>query len=359
MLRVASRAVVVCASVIFAMGCAGGDPETSGGALAEEPLVDSSPFPRDLDRMLAHPEHCSAVDLDHVWTVEHDVRVGRGRFVHVVERFTLRGWLSWPHRGVLMLPGTIVRGDFYEVDVDGYRFQSELAEHGMFAFTVDYEGSGDSSYPEDGSTVTHSFLVDESRTVLTAMRALRAIPRMDIVGESNGGAIAAELCSDGGRTRSCVMSSMIYAEGTPFFNAVFLDPGFLAFIGSQPNNYLDVTPALYFNIAARSSPDVTGWILTHEPGLYATAPLLVPITLPWFDPTHARVPGLIIQGTEDDIATQVDNDALALAYGSAHHAGGHATVARIAHAGHVPRVEPSPVHDEYGSLVLDFLDPPH
>lgn len=359
MISAVSRVIVACASVVFAMGCVGGDPETSGGALVEEPLVDSSPLPRDLAGLLEHPEGCSDVDLDRVWTVEHDVRVGSGRYVHVTERFSLRSWLRWPRRGVLMLPGTIVQGDFYDIDVDGYRFQTDLARRGFFTFAVDYEGSGDSSYPADGSTVTHSFLVDESRTVLAALRALRFIPRMDVLGESNGGAIAAELCSDRTRVRSCVMASMLYAEGTPFFNAVFLDPGFLAFIGSQPNGYLNVTPDLYFNIAARSSPDVTSWILANEPGVYATAPLLVPVTLPWFDPTHARVPGLVIQGTEDDIATQPDNEALVLAYGSAPRAGGHATLVRITGGGHVPRVEPSPIHDQYQDAVFEFLDPHH
>jgi hypothetical protein len=153
---------------------------------------------------------------------------------------------------------------------------------------------------------------------------------------------------------------MIYEEGTPFFNAVFLDPAFVAFIDSQPNGYMNVTPDLYFNIAARSSPDVTAWILSTQPGTYAVEPLLAPArALPWFDPTHARVPGLIIQGTEDDVATQADNDVLASLYGSASGAGGHATVARIVGGGHVPRVEPSPVHDQFGSLVIDFLNPPH
>ncbi len=77
--------------------------------------------------------------------------------------------------------------------------------------------------------------------------------------------------------------------------------------------------------------------------------------MPWFDPTHGQVPALIIQGTEDNVATQADNDALAAAYGSASDGGGLATVHRIPGAGLIPRVEPAPINDLFTQAVLDFL----
>lgn len=358
MIEGSSRRFAVLAALTWVAGC--GTPEASAPALAAEaPLVESERLPAELLAWMAHPEACSAHDLDRVFVVEHDVRVGRGRHVHVTERFTLRSWLSWPHRGVLLLPGTVVTGSFYELDVDGYRLASDLARRGLFTFAMDSEGSGASSYPADGTTVTHDFLVAEARVVLRALRTLRLVPRMDVLGESNGGGIAAELCADALRTRSCVMASMLYAQGTPFFEAVFLDPGFLAFLTSQPDGYLDVGPPLYFNIVSGTSPEVAAAILATQPGLYATGPLLEPTALPWFDPTHARVPGLVIQGTADNIATAADADALVAAYGSADGAGGTATLVRIEGAGHIPRIEPAPASDTYRDAVIDFLDPPY
>jgi alpha-beta hydrolase superfamily lysophospholipase len=339
--------------VVLSIGCADAPPVEETSA----PLVESGALPADVVHLLHSGDDLDPADLDRIYTVDHFVRVGSGRRVHVVERATLRAWLSWPHRGALLLPGTVVESSFWDIDLDGYRFQSELASRGFFTFAVDYEGTGQSTYPADGLSVTHDFLVDESRTVLRAMRILRLVPRMDVIGESNGGAIAAELCADQARTRSCVLSSMLYREGTPFFQAVFLDPGFIAFLEGQPGGYLDVTPPLYFNIVSRTSPDVANVILSTQPGVYAVGPLLAPTTLPWFDPTGARVPALVIQGTEDNIATQADAEDLVASYGSAHHHGGEATLLRIDGAGHIPRIEPSPIHEQWNDAVLDFLDP--
>jgi pimeloyl-ACP methyl ester carboxylesterase len=340
---------------LWSLVAACGAEVPEGVSETEASLVEGDPIPAHLWGALSGD--CDPAELDRVITLEHDVRVGRGRRVHVTERFTPRAWLRWPRRGVLLLPGPVVEGSFYELDVDGYRFASDLAAEGLFTFTIDYEGSGASTYPSSGSTVTHDYLVDEARRVLAALRLSRGIPRMDVLGESNGGAIAAELCADRRRVRSCVLASMLYVEGTPFFTAVFQDPGFLAFLASQPDGYLAVGPELYFNVVARSSPDVTAAILATQPGVYAVAPLLEPATLPFFDPTAARVPGLILMGTEDDIATQADGDLLAADYGSAPGAGGTATLVRLEGAGHIPRVEPPPTADAFRDAVIEFLDP--
>jgi pimeloyl-ACP methyl ester carboxylesterase len=343
--------------VALGEGCAG-DPE--GGTLASDPaaLVESEDVPREVTERLRDLRHCDDHALDHVYTVHHHVRVGRDRNVHVVEMFTLRAFLGRERRGALLLPGPVSVASFYEIDVDGYRFQSDLARLGMFTFVPDYEGAGESTYPADGFSVDQDFLVGEMRTVLAAMRSLRAIPRVDVIGESIGGGIAAELCDDATRVRSCVLSSMLYREGTPFFTSVFLDPGFLGFLRSQPNGYLDVGPSLYFNIVAGTTPDVGAAILATQPGVYAVGPLLAPTNLPWFDPTEASVPGLVIVGTLDDIQTQADADDLAAAYGSHHHR--HRPSARVVHiagGGHIPRVEPAPINTQFFDAVVDFVDP--
>lgn len=333
---------------------------TEGGveaAVVEAPLVETERLPDGLEDRLRDLRHCGARELDRVYTVHHHVRLGAGRSVHVTERFTLRAFLRHNRRGVLLLPGDVVVGSFWDLDVDGYRFQTDLAREGLFTFAPDYEGTGESTSPPDGLAVDHPFLVAEQRAVLRAMRTLRGIGRMDIVGESAGGAVAAELCADATRVRSCTLASVAYVEITPFAEAVFLDPGFIAFLESQPNGYIDAGPELYFNITGRMTPDVAAATLATQPGVYAVGPLLSPLTLPFFSPNQARVPALIIQGTEDNIAEQIDSELLADAWGSAHAHPPPATVVRIVGAGHIPRVEAEPMRSDFADAVVDFLDP--
>jgi pimeloyl-ACP methyl ester carboxylesterase len=255
---------------------------------------------------------------------------------------------------VLLLPGTFSTGSYYNLDVEGYRFQDTLAREGYYAFAVDYEGSGDSTYPEDGYAVDHDYLVASMRPILQTIRLLRLVPRVDVLGESNGGSIAAELCDDAHRVRSCVLSSMFYVDGTDFYDAVFLDPGFVFFLTHQPNGYLDAGPEMYFNITSRMPPAVAAETLATQPGRFALGHVVDGLgTLPWFDPTRAAVPALIVQGTEDNVATQNDVDLLAADYGSV--GGGHATIVRIEGAGMIPRTEAAPYNQIWTEEVLEFL----
>lgn len=340
-------------------GCAPeGDPATTDVGASAEALHGSEiePLPPEvLSRLVRHRELDDS-ELDEVFMLDHLVAVGPGRRIHVTEAFTVRGWLSWPHRGALLLPGALSTAEFMNLDVDGYRFQEQLAHEGYFAFSVDYEGAGSSTYPASGYDVDHASQVETMRRVLRSIRILRLVPRVDIVGESNGGAVAAELCAERWAARTCVLSSMLYTESTPFFDAVFLDPGFVWFLSNLPDGYIDATPDFYFNIVAGMPPAVAAETLATQPGRYAVGPLLAPVGgLPWFDPTRAAVPGLIIQGTQDNIALQSDADALAAAYGSDPLGGGVATVVRIEGGGHIPRVEPAPINGAWNQAVIDFL----
>lgn len=350
---------IVVGLAALAIGCMGAEAQEppAGAAVASEAaLFGTDPLPHEVIHQLINYQHLTEAELDEVYELHHFWRVGAGRRVHVTETFTIRSWVQWPHRAVLLLPGTFSLGSFYNLDVDGYRFQDTLAREGYFAFAVDYEGSGSSTYPADGYDVDHDYLVAANRPILQYIRLLRLVPRVDILGESNGGSVAAELCDDRRVARSCIMTSMLYEEGTDFYNAVFLDPGFVYFLLNQPNGYLDAGPELYFNIASRMSPEVAAATLSTQPGRFAMGHVASGLgTLPWFDPTHGQVPALIIQGTEDNVATQADNDALAAAYGSASDGGGLATVHRIPGAGLIPRVEPAPINDLFTQAVLDFL----
>lgn len=356
MKNLVSRSLVVALSSL-ALACAGAEASSAEDlGVTEEALFGVDPLPAELRGALAHHASLTPEQLDQVYELHHFLRIGDGRRVHVTETFTVGSWLAWPHRGVLMLPGTLSLGSFYNLDVDGYRFQDTLAREGYFAFAVDYEGSGSSTYPADGNAVTHDYLVAEIRRIVPQLRLLRLVPRLDVLGESNGGSIATEICDDRRSVRTCVLSAMLYADGTDFFDAVFLDPGFVYFLTHQPEGYLTAGPELYFNIAARMSPEVASATLSTQPGRFAAGPVIVGLSgLPWFDPTHAQVPALIIQGTEDSIATQADADDLAADYGSASDGGGQATVLRIAGAGMIPRVEPQPIAEIWTAAVLDFL----
>lgn len=282
------------------------------------------------------------------------VHLGPDRFA-VVKRMAPHHPLT-RRAPVLLLPGTIVDAEFVDIPVEGYSTQTTLAQRGFDTYSLEYEGTKRSSFPENGLDVTHDYLVESVRLALDWVYRKSGFRRVHVYGEANGGAIAAELCADARKTRSCILSSMIYREGTAFFESVFLDPGFLAFLGGQPNGYLETTPELYFNIAARTTPEVGEWILNHQPGKYAAAMTLEAVQLPWFNPTHAAVPGLVIQGTEENIATQADADDLVNSYGSAADGGGVAQLVRIEGAGHLPRIEPPPLNIEYLEAVLEFLE---
>jgi 3-oxoacyl-[acyl-carrier-protein] synthase III/alpha-beta hydrolase superfamily lysophospholipase len=329
----------------------------SGHATAAElralvPSIWASPadVPPSVTRAL---EHRDAEPTSCVFAFDHLLDVGEGRRVFVKERFSVRSLMQSPRRGVLLLPGPISVESLFEVEIDGYRLQSELAAAGFFVFTLEYTGTGRSSCPDDGFSVTHDVLLREARAAISAIRDLRMLPPIDLIGESNGGALAAELAADDGAVRSCVLSAMLYREGTPTFRHVFGAPAFVEYLRSRPRGYLKVQADYYGNILAHSPPAVAKELLRTQPGTYAIAPLLEPLRLPWYDPTRARVPATLIQGSEDNVAVRTDVHALARDYGAA--GGGRARVVLLDGAHHVPRLEPTPVAERWKLAVLEHL----
>jgi alpha-beta hydrolase superfamily lysophospholipase len=293
--------------------------------------------------------------LDRVINLEYDVPVGPNRWIHVHESFTPRAWIRHPRRAVLLLAGTPTTGDFYNIPFAGYAGRELLAAQGYFAFAADPEGAGQSSYPENGFSATTDAQVAAITKVIDYIRHARLLPRVDVYGEAEGGWAATELCADGDRVRSCLLSSMLFRTGTDFFNAVFGSPEFRALILGAPAGYLTTTPDLYFNVISGSSPEVADWIQTHMPGRYAMGQIAEAVMhMPSYDPTHARVPGLIIRGEQDQNAPASDTADLAAAYGSATGAGP-AEVVSIAGARMIPRIEPPPHNDQFWAAVLEFL----
>ena len=60
------------------------------------------------------------------------------------------------------------------------------------------------------------------RRVVDAIRRLRGVPDVDLLGEAEGGGVAAQLCADAERIRSCTLSAMLYKTATDAFKAFFL-----------------------------------------------------------------------------------------------------------------------------------------
>lgn len=299
--------------------------------------------------MAACPASPTASD-DRFFTLDHRVPVGADRWIHLRETFTRSALRRHDRRALLMLPGPLVTGEFYQIPVDGYRGRDAVAAEGAFAFTADFEGTGDSSYPADGRSPSQATQIEAMRVVVRYIRLIRAVRRVDILGESWGGGVAAELCADARRVRSCVLASMLYETPSDFANMTFRSPGFHGFLDSLPDGYLDSFPDLYLGLAAPMEPAVAGWMLAEMPGRYTTVPLYDVFDLPFFDPTSSRVPGLLVQGELDP--NQSVDDALALVADY----GGDMSLVVIEGGGHIPRTEPSPMHDVYWDSVLDFLD---
>ena len=302
--------------------------------------------------------HETELGLDHVFTLDHEVAIGTGRRIYVRESFTLASLLRFPRRSILMAGATPVTGDFYDPPFDGYRASERLARRGFFVFVADQEGSGRSSFPDDGFAVTYASQTDAMRRVVDWIRNRRQVAGVDLVNESIAGVFAMPLCGEPQRVRSCTVASMLYRTGTEFFNAVFNSPEFRAFILGSPNGYLTTVPDTYFNIVAAASPDMATWVRDTMPGPYAAGMLVEDLNTNFgmLDPTGARVPGLVIRGEHDQNVPPSDTEELAAAYGSLHGAGPARLVA-IPGGGHAARIEPQPRGQQYWDAVVDFVDP--
>ncbi|MGA9526049.1 MAG: alpha/beta hydrolase [Myxococcaceae bacterium] len=292
-----------------------------------------------------------------VVTLTHSIRVGHHRRVVVRESFTRSSFQRSPRRAIVFLNGTPTTGDFFNIPVDGYRGRERLAERGFFAYTLDFEGSGASTYPEDAFGLTFDALTASTRAVVEHIRRSRSVSRVDLLGEAEGGGVAVQLCADDTIIRSCTLSSMLYQNGTDAFRAYFQSPEFRALVLGAPDGYLDIPPPLYFNVLAAAPPDVAAWTLANQPGRYSMGLVAEQLNgTPSYEPTGARVPGLIIRGELDQNAPLQDTQHLAQDYGSEGGAGP-ATLVSIPGAMMIPRIEAPPHNEQFWDAVVDFVDP--
>lgn len=282
-------------------------------------------------------------------TFEHDFRVTGGT-LHLYEHINQDVWALGGRRAIFLLPSPIATANFFRIPVAGYDAVSEFLSAGFMCVTVDLIGTGMSSRPADGRAATLACQVTALRDAISAYCHIREIARVDIFGESWGGAIAAELAADPKLVRSVIMESTLYRTSTPALEATARDPRVRGLLDSLPDGYLPVTEQIWGPLARRFPRAVADWTLEHQVGAFPSSPMYAILDLPYFDPTKARVPGLVIHGAEDDRQNVADAKDLADSYGS----GSGASLVSLSGAGHVPRVE-AVSRDGFWSNVMNFL----
>ncbi len=289
--------------------------------------------------------------IDRVYSLEHRVAVGDGRTLAITEYFTIASWLRGPRRAVLLLQGPVFRRNSWNIPVEGYDGAARAARRGLFVFTVDYLGVGDSSRPEDGREAGIEENAVALDIVLEQIRSQRAVDKVAVVGEGSGGILAARLAADAERVSACVLAAMLYKHpiGGPS-----QDPEFVAMLTGSPNGYFSIPPMAYEPFLGEARPGVREYFLETQPGEYPTAAMLVVAEgePPFFDPGPARAPGLVIFGDRDFVVGPRDPHELAADYGTSG-----AELVTSEAAGHSPRIESPDVVDWFWSQVFDFIDP--
>lgn len=285
--------------------------------------------------------------LDQVYTLNHQVPVGDGRYLAVSEHFTLRSWFRFPRRAVLMLNGSAFRGNHFTMPVDGYDGGKLVAQRGGFAYTVDYLGVGDSFKPGDGLEASFEANRAALEVLIRYIRFFRHVPKIDLLGEGYGGALATELSADAARVRSVSMSAMIYREvgGGPL-----TDPFFVSLLETSPDGYFFVPGEGSLIFTAGAPQGVVDYIVATQGGFYPTPNFLVAVNRPFFDPSVARAPGLLIYGAFDFIGVQADLENLVAEWGD------EAEFVFNPNAGHAPRTESPATADWFWTTIFDFIN---
>lgn len=321
--------------------------DTIDADTVEDQILEEAEF-RSLD-----PEFC-----EQVYSFHHYVDVGDGVSLHVIEKLTPRSVLRFPHRGMLMLPGTLVTNEMYDMDIEAapdLNALEQMAREGYFAYAVTYEGYGESTLPEDGSTVTAESSLDQMGIVVEWIRKKRHVPRVDLLGASFGSSMAVAL----GGTQSpidrhhvgrLVLQAMVYKSVTPLFEQVFFSPEVQAALENAPNGYVQTVPEMYGLIVVGADPAAAAWSFENFPDVYATGPTLEGFDLPLFEASHGRAKALQFWGEQDPITPPEDTQQFQSEYG------GNAELAVLEGAGHAPYTAPPAVREDFWAQTVDFLD---
>jgi pimeloyl-ACP methyl ester carboxylesterase len=311
-------------------------------AVVQEDL--SSPIRRDLH-----------VLCDQEFRLEHAINVGDDGKIHLIERFSGRSLLRFPHRALLMLPATLAANNYFDAEVEGdptYNALRQAASRGFFGFAMSYEGFGESTLPEDGRTVTAERSLDHAGKVLEWIRTHRSVPKVDVFGTSIGAGIAIAL---GGTESSInhhhvnrvVIATNVYKHFSPETQAVFT-PEFKAFLLDLPGGYITTTTDTYAPIFSGMDRAALAWANANIPGAYPVGPLLEGFDLPFFEAAPGRAPLLQFWGKDSPTTPFSDVEQLQDEYG------GPTELVVYEGAAHNPIFEP--VRHQFWDQVEAFLN---
>jgi len=343
------------------------DSASAHAAVAQQAYFnDALPTPPAEAQKLLAQNWVSNAELDKIRHQEHKVHIGNGRVIAMTETYTLRSWLRFPHRAIFMIPSQGSNRSTFNAPFDGFDGGAIMAADGFFAFSADPQGTGDSSQPANGNSVTYQSETADFTRAIDYIRLIRLVPRVDAFGEEIGGGVAMQLAADPTRVRSCIAASMIYKTGSDFFNFVFNSPEFQGALFGAPDKYFETSAPIYFNVLLGATPELSAWFLQTQIGRYASGTYQQDFDRlfsggAYYDPTNAAVPGLLIRGEADPNNAIEDVQALANAYGS-HHPGpngpGPASIAVISGGDHIVRLDAAPRGPQVWDLVKNFVDGP-
>ncbi|MEM6290362.1 MAG: hypothetical protein AAGA54_03825 [Myxococcota bacterium] len=336
----------------FLIACTACELADSEPALSPDPWID--------DELAEEAVHRSgqASFCAQRWTLEHDVELADGAVLHVTERFGPAAALRWPRRAVVMLPGTLVTGGMYDLDVDPQtrlNALDEVADAGYFAYAVTYEGYPGSSLPEDGSTVDVERSLAQVGEIVERIRHARHVPRVDLFGTSFGASLAVGLAGSQSPIPThhigrIVVQAMVHESVTPLFESVFFSPEVLALFESAPDGYVQTDPAVYGLILAGADPLAAEAGFASFPNVYATGPTLEGFSLPVVNAEAGVRPVLQFWGDADPITPFEDVQAFAADYGGPHE------LRILPGAGHAPYIGDEATVEAVYAEMFEFLN---
>jgi pimeloyl-ACP methyl ester carboxylesterase len=269
-----------------------------------------------------------------VFTADHFVKISPDVTLHVVEKYTASAEHRAHHRALLMLSGTLVSSIEFDLP-SPYNALDRAARAGYFAYAVDYEGYGQSSLPPDGKTVTAPRLLNEMGQVVEWIRHAQNVRRVDLLGSSLGSSLAVELGGvnspiDRRHVGKLLLTSVVYENVTPQFEAAFFNPAFEQLLLTIPGGYIQTTPDAYGPIVLFAEPAAAAAVAAEVPGVYAVGPTLAGFHLPIYPAQDGRAPVMQFWGDEDPITPLSDLQQFQSEYG------GSASYTVLAGSGHIP-----------------------
>ncbi|HEY1955560.1 MAG TPA: alpha/beta fold hydrolase [Polyangiaceae bacterium] len=289
---------------------------------------------------------------DQVITVDHFVSVSNGVTLHVVEKYTDGCGHRPNHRALLMLSGTLVSSTEFNLP-DPYNALDRAARAGYYAYAVDYEGYGESTLPADGKIVTAPRLLGEMGSVIEWIRHTRHVSRVDLLGSSLGSSLAVELGGPNSpinhhHVGKLVLTSVVYKNVTPAFQAAFFSPQFEQLLLTIPGGYIQTTPDAYAPIVLFADQAAADDVDAEVPGVYAVGPTLAGFTLPIYPAQDGRSPAMQFWGDEDPITPFSDLQQFQSEYG------GDASYTVLSGSGHIPFY--GPAKDTFWNDSFAFLE---